>query len=371
MLAEPLQRLLMRQRPDLANEGAERPPELERAAGAVAVPERHLGRHAGRRGDRHPLERHILDSPRRRPQHEGVAGTALVHHLLVELADPRAVGEEHAEQAAIGDGAAARDRQPLGAVAGAERVVDAVPDDPRPELGELLARIAAGEQVEHVAEQLVGQLAEVGAATHQRRQIGHGALTASRRVSDDLLGEHVERVAEVARVLDLAVDHAPRHDRRLDEIAAVLRKDHALARLPDRVSGAADALQAAADRARRLDLDDEIDGSHVDAELERGGGDDRPQLAALELILDDHALLAGQRSVVGPEQLGVGRAVLLLVELVQLGGETLGRAAGVAEDDRRAVGEHELEHPGIDARPDARPALAAAGLADRHRALAR
>ena len=129
-------------------------------------------------------------------------------------------------------------------------------------------------------------------------------------------------------MLDLAVDHAPRHDRRLDEVAAVLREDRALARLPDRVAGAADALQAAADRARRLDLDDEVDGAHVDAELERRGGDDRPQLAALELIFDDHALLAGERAVVGPEQLGLGRAVLLLVELVELGGEPLGGRGG-------------------------------------------
>jgi hypothetical protein len=35
------------------------------------------------------------------------------------------------------------------------------------------------------------------------------------------------------------------------------------------VPGAADALQAAATRPRRLDLDDEVDRAHVDAELER------------------------------------------------------------------------------------------------------
>ena len=44
---------------------------------------------------------------------------------------------------------------------------------------------------------------------------------------------------------------------------------------PMRVAGAADALHAARDRRRRLDLDDEIDGAHVDAELERRGRDER------------------------------------------------------------------------------------------------
>ena len=43
------------------------------------------------------------------------------------------------------------------------------------------------------------------------------------------------------------------------------------------VAGAADALQARGDRRRRLDLDDEVDRTHVDAELEAGGGDDTRQ----------------------------------------------------------------------------------------------
>ena len=122
-------------------------------------------------------------------------------------------------------------------------------------------------------------------------------------VGDDLLGEHVERVAQVAGRLDLAVDHPPRDDRRFEQVAAVLREDRALARFADLVAGAADALQAAADRARRLDLDDEVDRAHVDAELEADEWRRCPQLAALQLVLDDHPLLAGQRPVVGLDEL--------------------------------------------------------------------
>ena len=94
---------------------------------------------------------------------------------------------------------------------------------------------------------------------------------------DDLLREHVERVARVARLLDEALLHALDDDRGLEEVAAVLREDLAAARLADLVAGAADALQPARHRAGRLDLDDEIDGAHVDAELEAARRDDAPE----------------------------------------------------------------------------------------------
>ncbi len=133
-------------------------------------------------------------------------------------------------------------------------------------------------------------------------------------------------------------------DRRLDQVAAVLREDRALARLPHAVAGAPDALQPAAHGAGRLDLDHQIDGAHVDAELERRGGHDRPERAALQLVFDDDPLLTSERAVVGLDQLlghqaglGVDADALFLGELVQFGRQTLGRAAGVAEDDRRPV----------------------------------
>ena len=210
VLAEARFGRLGREIADLAHERPERPAELERAARTVAVPERHLAGLARRRRDRDALERDVFDAPRRRAEHERLAGAALVDHLLVELADAGAVGEEHTEQPAVGDRAAARDRQPLGSVAGPDGVVDAVPHEPRPQLGELLARVAAGEQVEHVAEQVVGELGEVGAAPHESGQIGHRDVAGDRDVGDDLLGEHVERVAQVVGVLDQAVDHAAR-----------------------------------------------------------------------------------------------------------------------------------------------------------------
>ena len=68
----------------------------------------------------------------------------------------------------------------------------------------------------------------------------------------------------------------------------------------DLVAGPADPLQAAGDRRRALDLDDEVDRAHVDAELEAARRDERREAAGLELLLDRDALLAGDRCRGGP-----------------------------------------------------------------------
>ena len=129
------------------------------------------------------------------------------------------------------------------------------------------------------------------------------AVGVHRHVGDDLLGQHVERVAQEAAGLDEALAHAPDDHRGLEQVAAMLRVQRALAGLADAVAGAPDALQTPRHGARRLDLDDEIDRTHVDAQLEAAGGDDGAQLAALQLVLDDHPLLAGERPVVRLHQL--------------------------------------------------------------------
>ena len=83
--------------------------------------------------------------------------------------------------------------------------------------------------------------------------------------------------------------------------------------------GTAHALQAAGDRRRGRDLEDEVDGAHVDAQLEGGGGDHAAQLARLESALDGEALLLGDRAVVGPgDDGGVGREGLSALGLTHL-----------------------------------------------------
>ena len=117
----------------LAHEAAEGAAELERPARTIALPERGLRGLARRRGDDDAVDRDLLDPPGRRAEHEALADAALVDHLLVELADAPAVGQEHAEQAAVGDRSAALHRHRLRAFAPADASFDAVPHHPRPQ----------------------------------------------------------------------------------------------------------------------------------------------------------------------------------------------------------------------------------------------
>ena len=86
--------------------GAERPSQLDRPADGVAVPEGKPTGEAGSRRDQDPIVRDVLDPPAGRTEDDHVADPRFVHHLLIELADTRLLlpREEHAEQAAVGDG---------------------------------------------------------------------------------------------------------------------------------------------------------------------------------------------------------------------------------------------------------------------------
>ena len=329
---------------------ADRLAELVRAADALALPERHQARDAGSGRDEHAVAGDLLDPPRRGAEEERLAGAGLVDHLLVELADAAAaLHQVHAEEAAVRDRPGVGDREPARALASAQEPGDAVPGDARPQLGELLGRVPAGEHVEHVLQLLARQVVEGPGAADEIVELVDGDLLLCAD-GDDLLGEDVQRVARDARLLDQPFLHAPDHDRRLEEVGPELREDAALGGLVEAMAGAADPLEPAGDGLRRLHLDDEVDGAHVDPELQRGGGDETRDVAALQQLFDLDPLLARERAVVSARDLVLG-------QLVQAQREALGETAVVDEDDRGAVLAHELEERRVDRRPD-RVALA-------------
>ena len=257
-----------------------------------------------------------------------------------------------------------------------------VPDQPGPQLGELLAGVAAGQHVQHGLQHRPGQPAE------RRRPADHLLQRADLPVvhrdhGDDLLGEDVERVARDAQLLDRPVPHPLGDHRRLHQVALVLGEEHAAGDVADVVSGPAGALQAAGHRRRRLDLDDQVHRAHVDAQLQAGGGDHGRQAARLQRLLDLRPLLPGHRAVVGPGDLGrrarrgaglghdlrrygggrrrgrrhalLGRGRLLGAlggEFVQPAAQPFGKAAGVGEDDGGPVLPDEVEYPLLHVRPD-------------------
>ena len=179
-----------------AHELADGAPELQRPAGRVGLPERHLAGLSRRRRDEHPIVSDLLDAPAGRAEQERLADAALEHHLFVELADagagPALAGEEDAVEAAVGNRAAVGDGDPLRALARGQHVFEPVPRQARPQIGEVVRRIAAREHVEHAFE---GAAAELG----KRRGAPDGVEErvdrplVHRHHRDDLLREHVER----------------------------------------------------------------------------------------------------------------------------------------------------------------------------------
>ena len=261
---------------DIADERAQRAAELDRPSDRVALPERQLARLAGRGRDDHPLRRDLQHPPAAGPEDDHVAvhpGAQLVDHLLVELAHPAArrpglARDEDREEAAVRDRPARGDGDDPGVAPALHGVGHAVPHDPWLELGEFVRRIRPGQHREHALEHLAGQRLERRRTRHGGQQVVDGpAIHDGHR--DDLLGQHVQRVARDRGRLDQALPHALGDDRALEEVATILREDHAAAHLVDAVPGAAHALQPAGDRGRRFDLDHEVDRAHVDPELER------------------------------------------------------------------------------------------------------
>ena len=134
-------------------------------------------------------------------------------------------------------------------------------------------------------------------AAHQRVQLVLAPL-ARGDLGDDLLRQHVERPLGDRQPVELAAPDAVEQRGALDQIVAREREQPALGRAIDRMPRAPDPLQEARDRARRADLAHQVDVADVDAELERGGRDQRLQLAPLEPLLGLQAVLPGEAAVV-------------------------------------------------------------------------
>ena len=131
----------------------------------------------------------------------------------------------------------------------------------------------------------------------------------------------------------------------LDQLVAGEREEPALRRAVHGVPRAADPLEEGGDAARRAQLADEIDMADVDAELQRGGGDQRLELPRLEPLLRVEPGLLGQAAVVRGHR-------VLAQPLGEVARDPLRQAAGVHEDERGPVRLDQLGQPVVDLVPD-------------------
>ena len=231
-----------------AGERADRLAELARAARAASPFQNGTAPGTPGRGrDDHAVARDLLDPPRRRAEQEHLARRAprrpSPRRARRRGGRPGRLTENRPRSGIVPALVIASARAPLRA-----RIVPATrshtmrgrssPNSSR--------RVAAVEHVEHVLELRARELGVGVRAREQRVQrVDRSTVVLRRRGDrDDLLREHVERVARHDRLLDQALAHALGDDRALEQVGAELREDAALGDLADVVAGAADALQA-------------------------------------------------------------------------------------------------------------------------------
>ncbi len=111
------------------------------------------------------------------------------------------------------------------------------------------------------------------------------------------------------------------------------------------MAGAADALQERCDRARRAELADEVNLADVDAELERGGRDQRLQGAGLEALLGVETQLFGKAAV-------MRRHLIRADALREMAGHPLDQPAGVDKDQGRPVLADQIGEAVVNLLPD-------------------
>ena len=160
----------------------------------------------------------------------------------------------------------------------------------------------------------------------------------------DLLGQDVSRARSRGDTVELAAAHALDQRGALDQLVQGQREEPSLRDPGQRVPGTADPLKKRRDRTRGADLNDQVDVSDVDAELEGGRGHERAERPRLEAGLRVLAPVAGEAAV-------VARHRAFAQALGQLAGDPLGHLARVDEDERRPVLLHELVDASVDLVP--------------------
>ena len=264
------------------------------------------------------------------PSKKDVAGHALDREVFVERADDVALGfDDDVVVGGLGNRAAAGDRGDARAAARAQAAVDAIVVQVRPAAA-ARGRDAVGEHRERRSSKSRALEIAVRIGRAHRRVERVDFPLVLRAGGDDLLREDVERrVGNLERVERAAADRADQR-RALEQLVARRREKTPFGLRADPVARAADALQRDRDRARRAELHDEIDRADVDAELERGGRDDRAQLAVLRRVSASKRSLARQAAVVRQHD-------AFAEPLVERERDALAHAARADEDQRRPM----------------------------------
>ncbi len=274
------------------------------------------------------------DTPTGVAEEHDVAGMGLDGEILIEGADDGFLRQGNdVEERGLGDGSAGGDGGQARTSPGAEAVIDLVAVEVGSEASALGAD-AFAEHDENLVKGFAGEVAVVAGAADEGEELVFIPFVGGAG-GDDLLGEDVERRVRQGELVEVLLADGANDGGALDEFVAGGGEEAALGDGSSPVSGAAYALQGDGDGAGRADLADEIDVADVDAEFERGGGDEDAALALLEAALGFEAEMTRERAVVGGD-------VLFAHALGETMGDALDEAAGVDEDESGAMLQGEL-----------------------------
>ena len=305
--------------------------EFEGAGGGFASPEGNVGRLAVGVFDEDASGARLdaVDAPAGVAQEHDVSGVGFDGEVLVEGADDGFGGQgDDVVESGFGDGSAGGDGRQARAAAGAEAMVDLVAVEVGAEASALGAD-AVAEHGEDFVEGFAGEIAVVAGASDEGEEIVFAPFVGGAG-GDDLLGEDVERRVGEDELVEVSLMDGAEDGGALDEFVAGGGEEAALGDGSAPMASASDALEGRGDGAGRADLADEIDVADVDAEFERGGGDEDAALALFEAALGFETEMARERAVVGGD-------VVFSHALGEAVGDALDQAAGVDEDESGAV----------------------------------
>ncbi len=276
--------------------------ELGRAGRGLAQPEGDGGRQVAGVVHPHRAHLHLGHPPGVGAQQEDVARRGLDGEVLVHRAHGDALGVEHdAVVARLGDGPAAGQRGQARPAPGSQTAVDRVVVQVR--AAPAATRLdAPTDEREHLVEVRAVQLGVGGGAARHVPQRVDVVLAGRGDLGHQLLGQHVERRHRRLEQVETSLTHGGQQRGALHQLVA-RRRVEASGRCPVAVVvGPADALEERADGARGADLAHQLHRTHVDAELERRRGHQRPQVAGPQAGLDDAPARGRQAAVVRGDQ---------------------------------------------------------------------
>ncbi len=285
---------------------------------------------------------HALDAPGGAAEQKNVSGRGLDGEVLVQRPHLAALGLGNDRVGeGVGNGAGVEDGREPRPAAGLQLVVDAVAvqvDASGP-----TRRHALGQHPHHVLVRLPAEVSVGPGASDEgiERPLVPGLDGTG---GHQLLGEDVQRLLRNVDGVELPLLHGANQRRGLHQLVAGERDEEAFADAREVVASTAHPLEEDAHGPRARQLDDDVHASNVDAQLERGGGHHRPELAGLQLLLGGEPQLPGHASVVGRDE---ARAQ----PEAQVMGHALSKLPGVGENEGGAVLGDELHEPVVDLPP--------------------